>query len=288
MEAIFSRLEKIESLPTLPTVIETLGRAIRDPDADAVRISRIIEDDPAIMARVLKVVNSAFYAGAQPVTSVSMAVARVGLNALNNIAISTAVFSALGGRGGVDFDRDEFWRHSICTGIAAGVIYNRAKKNIGTRYSKDYLHLAGLLHDVGKIIFDQYLHEEFKESLKVAKDRNIPLYKAEREVIGVDHSEVGAWLGRRWNLDGSLLSVILLHHDPHQDDGQINMDAALIHIANHICNTEHIGYGGSPHSTFLPGVWKELGLSVADIATVVDDVHEEAKKSDVLMALTQQ
>ncbi len=105
---IVRRLEKIYNLPTLPAVIEKLGEEIRNPKSDARRVAALIEDDPSMMSRILKVVNSAFYGGIEPITSVQQAVSRMGFNAINNIALSTSVFAAFDKSGEAGFDRKEF------------------------------------------------------------------------------------------------------------------------------------------------------------------------------------
>ena len=109
-QEILRRLETIHNLPTLPVVITKLREAISDPNADARKIAQIIEDDPAMMARILKVVNSALYRGRQDVTSLQMAVARMGFNAISNIAMSTTIFSVFKSTTEVGFSHEDFWR----------------------------------------------------------------------------------------------------------------------------------------------------------------------------------
>jgi HD-like signal output (HDOD) protein len=286
-EGFLKRLNTIRNLPTLPVIIQKLGKEVRNPRSDAKKVARIIEDDPAMMARILKVVNSAFYAGVEPVTSIQLAVARIGMTAVGNIAMSTAVFSAFGKAGATDFDRKEFWRHSICTGIAAGVLYDRVRSAIPSRFTKDVLHLAGLLHDIGKIVFDQYFHAEFMEAIKNGQAEQVSLLDSETKVIGEGHNRVGAWLGWKWNLTEDLQQVIRFHHDPDASDEKHWYLTGLVHTANYICNLEKIGYSGDQTPQFAQNVWKKFGLAVGDIPDVVDKVNEESKKSEILMTIAQ-
>ncbi len=281
---IYKKLETIRDLPTLPTVVQKLGEMIRDPNSGAARIAGLIEDDPAIMTRILRVVNSAFYAGAEKVTSVQHAVARMGMRAVNNIAMSTSVFSAFGPNDSSAMQREEFWRHSICTGIAASVVYDKARQNVKLRYSKDILHLAGLLHDIGKIVLDEYFNDAFTSALDNAKQNRIPLLQAEQQTLGVDHTEIGLWLAKKWQLSDDLVQVISMHHDPDKTTDEYWGITALCHIANYTCNQQKLGDAGDSESpSFSEHIWKQLGLSVADISDLVDQIEEESSKSEILM-----
>ncbi len=286
VELIIEKLDRIQNLPTLPLVMQKISAAVRDPKSDASTVARLIEDDPAIMARILKVVNSALYAGDIRIESVHQAVARLGMNAVNNLALSTAVFSVFG-EGDDGFDREAFWRHSISVGIAACVLYERAAPHLEKKQNKETLRLAGLLHDIGKIVMDRYLQDDFRQALQLAHVRSIPLYEAEHEVIGADHTRVGAWLGIKWNLAEELIQTIRWHHDPLSvppEHWELN---ALCHVANFICNQQHIGDSGDlTDPVWTHAVWKKLGLSVSDIASVVDEVNEESAKSEILLALS--
>jgi HD-like signal output (HDOD) protein len=293
------KLDQVRNLPTLPVVIDKLRYATRDPDFDAARIAGIIQDDPSMMARILRVVNSVLYRGLEPVNTLPSAVSRMGLNAISNIAMATAIFSLFGKSGEKEFDREEFWRHSISTGIAICVLYDQCESKLAKRYGKDILHLVGLLHDIGKIVLDQFFHDEFVRSaaagkivlnefvrsVNVAKEKSIPLIQAEKEVMGADHVRIGAWLGMRWNLSQEMLQVIRWHHDPDSSDREHRELVMLCHLANYICNIKRIGDGGDTAApVFQQDVWTKLGLSVRDIPDIVDEVVEESKQSEILMS----
>nr|HDN00253.1 HDOD domain-containing protein [Deltaproteobacteria bacterium] len=281
---IVKRLEKIHNLPTLPEVIYKLGEEIRDPKSDARRVAALIEDDPSMMARILKVVNSAFYSGIEPITSVQQAVSRMGFDAVKNIALSTSVFTTFSKSVEVGFDRKEFWRHCVCTGIAADIVYNRVKQKISKRYTPDLLHLVGLLHDIGKIIFEQFFHDEFRISLYESVKRKIPLFHIELECIGSDHAQVGAWLGKKWKLSEEVIEVIRWHHEPDNATEQYRDLVILCHMANYICNVEKIGNSGDETApAFFQSIWKRMDLEAADIPLMIEKVKEEFEKSEILL-----
>lgn len=285
-DEIIDVLDSVRNLPTLPIVMQKLSSVIHDPNSDARTVARLIEDDPAITARILKVVNSSLYAGGVEIDSVSQAVARLGMNATNNVALSTSIFSAFKDPSGTSFDRNAFWKHSICVGIAACVVHAHAKPNLKKRHTNETLRLVGLLHDIGKLIMDQFMSEDFEAALRMAREQGMPLISAEFETAGIDHATLGGWLCAKWHMNEETMQPLLWHHDPDSGPPEHWEVAALCHMANYICNREQIGDGGDlAEPVCVQSVWKRLGLTVHDISTIVDEVHEEAKKSDILMSL---
>lgn len=283
--AIFNKIEQIQNLPTLSVVIQKLNTALEDPNMSTEQISAIIQDDPAMMARILRVVNSAFFGISRPVASISQAVALLGFIAVKNIATTTSAFSTFDIKEQTDFDREEFWRHSICVGIATNVLYDYVKGNLQHRMSSDLLHLAGLVHGIGIIIFEQYFHIKFMVSLLLSQKENLPLIQTEIEALGANHCEVGAWLGKRWNLPPEVVECIRWHHDPEQSDPKYKDLVNLVHTANYICTLERLGDYGDSSPTFKQSVWREMGLSVKDIPEIVDKIKEESVKSEILLAI---
>jgi len=284
-QIVEKRLNQIHNLPTLPVVVEQLKKALSQTNSDAAKLAKIIQDDPAMMAKILKVVNSALYGGVNKTTSVQQAVARMGFSTVSNIALSTSVFSSFGKKGEKDFNREEFWRHSISTGITANILHDRVKSTLTKQYPKDVLHLAGLMHDIGKIIFEQFFHDEFMNAINVCVERQIPLYQTELETILSDHAQVGAWLGAKWNLSNELIETIRWHHEPDNASPENKEIVLLCHAANYICNLEKIGNSGdSVAPAFFQSIWKRLGLGVSDFTPIADQVREEAKKSEILLS----
>jgi HD-like signal output (HDOD) protein len=285
---LIAKLETIKTLPTLPTVIQKLRTAIINPASDAGRIARIIQDDPAMIARVLRVVNSVLYGGREPISSLQLAVSRLGFNAVSNIAMSTAVFTSFGKSGEKNFDRRNFWRHCIATGVSAVVIHEQQSTRVRKKYTQDFLHLCGLLHDVGKIVLEQHLREKFMNALIAARETCSPLVDAERDIMGSDHSQIGAWLGIKWILPRDVLDVIRWHHDPKSASPENQDLVMLCHLANYVCNLNHLGDGGDTSApAIVSDCWSQLGLAADSMPEIVEKVAKEMKTSEVLMTLYQ-
>lgn len=286
---IIEKLEKIDNLPTIAAVISKLNEAMANKNAGAKELADIISDDPSIMTRVLKLVKTSYYAPAtgKEISSVQLAITRLGFPVLKNIVLTTSVFTAFKNTKYKLFDPNEFWRHTISTGFASTVINKYAKiAEENKKVSEDLLHISGLLHDIGKIILQEYFPEEFEKSLELSQEKMMPLYQAETEIMGANHADIGGWLARKWGLDKELIDVIELHHYPTKVQGDLKPLISLVHIADYICNYKKIGFSGNfAAPVYSSKIWNYLNLSIEEIPKIVEDVEKEFQHSQVLLSL---
>jgi HD-like signal output (HDOD) protein len=198
-------------LPTLPLIALQVGRLASNPLTGMSEIVRIIRNDPPLTAKILRVANSAFYGMPRRIESLNMALVVLGMRELNNLVTCITVLKTFPPQSGShEFDRRAFWEHSAGTGEIARVIATRLHLRLhGVEFT------AGLLHDVGKIIFDQNLHAEFIQALTLMAEEKIPSAAAERRTIGLDHAEIGSWLAENWSLPPTITEAIRYHHQPH-------------------------------------------------------------------------
>ncbi len=282
--------ESAEDLPTLPEVALKLQQVVDDPYSDARDVAQIIEDDPAISTKVLRMVNSVFYrpSHGEEITQLSPAIARLGFITITNIALSTSVFQAFSKSQLPVFDRREFWKHSITVGIITATLYDFCANHINQRITRDKAHLAGIVHDMGKIMFEKYANKQFHQAVKSGRELELPLEKEEGRFIGMNHNEAGAWLADKWRLGDELKSVIEYHHNPLccPDEKHLPL-VKLVHLANYICHNQNIGDSGNYAPIYESSVREEFDLTPDKIAEIMDIVEIEASNSEILLSLAE-
>ncbi len=206
-------LDSIVTLPTLPAVVTKITAIIDDPDSSINDVARLIAKDPPLAMKVLRLVNSAFYGMRNPVSSIAHAASLLGVNVLKNLVLTANICKAFGGLKGKQlFDRDAFWYHSVATGLLAKVMIRHSKKR--SRSDPEEVFAAGLLHDIGKVILEQFLTDEFINIMNISEEEGISFYNAERRAECLSHSEIGAGLAERWKIPDPLVEAIRFHHAP--------------------------------------------------------------------------
>jgi len=287
MEALSSKeklkavTEKITSLPTLPKVLTEISSLMQNPRTSAEEVGRAITRDQALASKVLRLVNSAFYGFPGRINTITHAIVILGFNTVKNIVLTASVFDKLGGKGGTsDFDLEKFWLHSIGTGIIAKEI----AKKVNYR-SHEECFLAGLLHDIGKVILYKYLPDEFALVEAQVLEKNVLFLDAEKEAIDITHNEIGTWLAQKWNLPEDLRSAILYHHAPVLASQHKSMVYA-VHAGDILIRALNIGSGGDNKIPVLSSdVWDELKFSRQLIEKIYRDIEFELEKSTIFFQI---
>jgi putative nucleotidyltransferase with HDIG domain len=227
VKQVQQRLSDANDLPTLPTIALEVTRLANDPMSGMSEIVRIIRNDPAMTTKILRVANSAFYGMPRRVESLNMALVVLGMREVANLVTSISVFKAFpvtGHHGG--FSREAFWEHSAGTGEIARVLASKLQLRLhGIEFT------AGLLHNIGKIVLYQYYPAELGEALTLTKQESIPSNAAEQKILGTDHTEVGAWLAKKWQLPKSITECIRYHHQPYLAPENAAL-TAMVHLAS--------------------------------------------------------
>lgn len=200
-------VQRIYDIPSFPQVILRLAEVAEDPNSSSADLAAVMDKDQGLSAKVLKLVNSAFYSLPRPVSSLRHAITLVGFNSVRSLAISVSVRGAFPG----DADaaaQQAFWEHSLTVACAT-----RHLGEINRLPYKDDLFTAGLMHDIGVLVSRRYLEAEVKEADKLVTETGITSVQSERQVIGVEHTLLGAWLAEHWRLPPLLHAAIRDHHE---------------------------------------------------------------------------
>ena len=263
-----------EAIP-LPHTTVRLIQLINHPDSTVDELTAVLEQDQALSARMLRVANSAYYGLPRQVTSLHEAIVLLGRNALRGVVFTASVVGVLGRQvTGYSLGPGALWRHSISVARAARHLAERAA------VQPDEAYVGGLLHDIGKVVLDQYMQEEFGRAMELAPAEAIAFDEAERRVFGVDHAAIGGALADHWELPPMLVDAIRCHHRP-ADAKVAPALTAAIHVADIVClelgvgiGREGLQYAGEPRAFSL------LSLEPEDLAKLTARVADDLDTID--------
>ena len=257
----------VDHLPTLGTTFARLSALEEDRNAEMDDFAEVIQTDPALAAVVLRAANSAEFGLATRVFSISQAVAVLGTRKVMTLALAQAFREILPDTiPGYGIDSRDFWKHCV----AVGVLSQSLAKELGLP-GEDESFVAGLLHDIGKLVLGVYLARVEGEIRRNMREEKLLLVESERAVLGVDHCAVGMEVARKWNLPPGLAAVARFHHAPSSlkaDPGEKEMPpfvediVDLVHMAD--CLAHQFGYGtdiGELSREIKPGVMERIGVS---------------------------
>lgn len=207
-EAFIRRLDTIHELPTLSTVAMKLSQLLMDINISAKDVAEVIQYDQAIVTKLLKMVNSAFFGFSNKVSSVQHALMLLGFNTVRNAIIAIDVINALTTNNKIKgFDISAFWHHAI--GVA--VLSRYLDEETGHRFRED-VFTAGIIHDIGKIIMAHYFGDQFQAVMETMNREKINFWEAEHRHFPMNHADVGSQLAKRWHLPEAMCDVIGRHH----------------------------------------------------------------------------
>jgi putative nucleotidyltransferase with HDIG domain len=278
-DKIAELVKGVDGLVTLPDVFIRINQLVEDPDSSTTDIARAVSQDPSFTVRMLRVANSPFYGFASTIDTAAKAVAVIGTSQIRNLALSMSVARAFAGLPNNLVSMDNFWHHSLYCALIARILARQAG-----RCDPEALFTAGLLHDIGELIIFSRMAEQARESLLLVLDQmdDLPVYQAERQVIGFDHAEVGGELARQWGLPPLLEECIACHHAIARAQ-RYPRETALVHIANILAQMAEVDtLEPGDVSPVDPLAWKITGLDAGIIEQVVRCAQEEIIEAEKL------
>jgi putative nucleotidyltransferase with HDIG domain len=257
----------VEKMPAFPKSVQRILELSRDINCPPKELVSVIEKDPVMTMKLLRILNSAYYSFPKQITSVSQSIVYLGLNTIKNMALSFAVIGALPQKNAAGYDMQRYLMHSLITASLARMLCQKFNKD-GT--DPGDCNLAGLLHDFGKIVFAQSLPGEFKQVLAYSEEHQVPLHIAERKIIGMDHSVVGAMLVEKWQFPKNLCEVIRHHHDDSLPPSTLQY---CLHVADNLSKHKIFHNDeGRELATLPPSIAARFGSSYDEIIVKLGDL----------------
>jgi HD-like signal output (HDOD) protein len=209
---ILQRMYEINELPTLPEILFKVQALVNSDEGNAATLARITEQDPSLTTKILKVANSSYFGlSNQRISSLSLAIARIGFNEVRNIVTAISCIKQFSKRSNL-LDYKTFWRHSLTAAYLTKIIADMAQVPCAAQ-DRQFFFLAGLLHDIGILVFDQFFHEEFEQIIEHALKNECSFLAAELQVAGKEtHQVVGSALLELWKIDPAVISGVRFHH----------------------------------------------------------------------------
>ncbi len=281
MESAKSLVTNASSLVSFPSIAIEVGKVINSEDGSVRDVAKLIESDPALTAKLLRVANSAAFPSVSEVDTVPKAITRIGSRTINQVLTGIEVARCFEGVENAAFSIDEFWRHSIYTALIAQNIANICRKvEPGVAFT------AGLLHDIGDLILYNATKERGEQcfSQSLFDNDGLETYKTEQDFFGFDHSDVGYELASQWSLPTSIQESILAHHTPNKLEDIPDL-VYVVHIANSLavlCELDSDDF--SEAAPILDTAWQTLGLDPSLATEIIGDIKASAE--DILQAFS--
>ncbi len=274
-----SAIAKVGEIATLPEVTVRIIKIVEDPTSTARDLHDVIKNDPALSARLLKVVNSAFYGLPGQIASVDRAIVLLGLSAVKNISIAASMaqlFNA--GVSAAGFSGVELWRHAIAVGVAARQIVR-----VQGKPAVEESFLAGLIHDLGLLVERQVYGKQIAEVIARHEAASTNFWELEQEIIGADHQAFGMALANKWRFPMHLCNTIGYHHKPLELADSNRGLPCLIHIADILACQSELGFNQTAIGTELNDDILELvGIGRDDLEEIASELPEQLSVAEAV------
>jgi putative nucleotidyltransferase with HDIG domain len=276
---IVKLVRSVDGIATLPHIFIRINQLVNDPDSSMNDIAKVVSQDLSFSMRLLRVANSPFYGFSSSIDTVDKAVSVIGTSRIRSLALSMSVASSFSSLLNDLVSMDNFWRHSLYCAVIARILAKQAG-----RCDPEVMFTAGLLHDMGELIIFNRMPEQAREVLLLVLDSvdYLPMYVAERQILGFDHGQVGLELARQWNLPPMLEECIGYHHAVGESQ-HFSREVALVHLANVLAQMAELDTLDPADVTAIdPRAWELSGIDIDVVELVVREAQEEIVETEKL------
>lgn len=274
-------MSAVEKMPAFPKSVHQVLKLASDINCSQKELVEVIKKDPVFTLKILRLVNSAYFGLSREITSINHASVYLGLNTLKNVALGLAAVGAMPKSNVAGLDMGAFWLHSLA--VATGTRMLGSMLGVSRDEAADYF-AAGLLHDIGKVVFALYLPDDFRQVSERLVDSTTSLSSEEMAVIGATHSDIGALLAEKWNLPKDLHDAIARHHTPTVGDASQLVDCVF--TADQISKKLAFGSAGDYTVTSLPAsIEDRFSLDLDGLIKEMPTLDEEVEHARIFIKL---
>ncbi|MCL2219392.1 MAG: HDOD domain-containing protein [Chitinispirillia bacterium] len=284
LEELQDRIKTIANLPTLPHIASRLMQIVNSPNTSADTVAALVSQDISLSAKVLRLANSAFYGIPKSINTLNNAVVILGFKIIQTMVLSLTVFDMFtreDDEDGASFDRNAFWKHSLRCAVIARLLAHRRRRTFALDPEEAFC--AGLLHDVGKVVMEQYLNQDFHKALNHARTNGVSIFEAERDVLGYTHCDVASWLTGSWSLPDEIEQPLVCHHEP--EEATICADSVMIcHLADTLSEIDENDEDAVRETAAsLEQKARMVGLSARDLTEAAAEIGAEMERASVFI-----
>ena len=272
----------VREIPTLPVIYQQLFQMMQDPDVTIAAVGELISHDQALTSKILHLVNSAFYKQQRQISTISRALIVLGFRAVRNAALALSIFDQFKDeQSTAGYSLGQFWQHSVASASICKVL---AEKTLPQHQEEAFI--AGLLHDVGKLVEKRYFPNDFDAIVNRLLEEPSTWMEAERELFPVNHASIGRAVFRAWDFPDPVVESIQLHHVP-GEGGAYPQLTALVHLGNILSYQLNMGSPlGQPPGGCSDGCLQVLGLDLDQAISFEPAFREEIERALEILQLT--
>jgi HD-like signal output (HDOD) protein len=268
LQALIARVPG--SMGSYEPILREVEAVLNHPQSNLLNVGEVVERDPDLTARLLRLGNSSFYGFPSRLETVSEAIRLIGVQQVQDLIVASSVIEVFAGISAELVDMESFWEHSLACGVGTRLLA------IARRLPKpDKFFVAGLLHDVGRLVLYSQAPQKTLQIFETCRSRRMLLREAEVQVLGFDHAEIGQALLRSWTYPPNLVQAVGFHHHP-LAAGACRVEASLVHVADHLVNAMQMGSSGERHIPALHAkAWEGLSLPLELLGQVMSSIDDQ-------------
>jgi HD-like signal output (HDOD) protein len=267
---ISSLTDGLPKLGSYRGILEEIDLVLSNHQSTIAEVGEVIEKDPAVTARLLKLANSAFYGFPNRMETVPDAISLIGIQQVQDLISATTIIEIFDGVSPDLVNMASFWKHSLACGVAARLLAINHRLPKPEKY-----FVTGLLHDVGRLVLYTRAPDQAQQVFSLYKNKSVLLRQAEFEVLGFDHTEIAESLLKSWSFPANLIHGVRHHHSP-MGAGGFQREAAMVHVADYLINVMQLGSSGESYIPPLNlAAWDRLNLSPDMLESLMDAIDEQ-------------